>query len=81
MFIFSTKYKEQRVLQPNFLYGIAIFGLMGSFKGAAQKHQIMNYEQLLSSVFSCFHGLKNNLTQFIKVRYSQKNIDNIFIAK
>ena len=64
MFIFTTKYKEQRVLQPNFLHGNAIFGHMGSFKGAAQKHQIMNYEQLLSSVFSCFHGLKNNLKPF-----------------
>ena len=47
MLIFSTKYKEQ----PNFLHGNAIFGHMGSFKGAAQKHQIMNYEQLLSCFF------------------------------
>ena len=54
MYIFSTKYKEQRMLQPNFLHGNAIFGHMGSFKGAAQKHQIMNYEQLLSSVFYVF---------------------------
>ena len=43
MFILSTKFKGQRVLQPNFLHGNAIFGHMGSFKGAAQKHQIMNY--------------------------------------
>ena len=40
------------------LHENAIFGHMGSFKGAAQKHQIINYVQLLSSVFSCFHGLK-----------------------
>ena len=52
------------VFQANFLHGNAIFGHMGNFKGAAQKHQIMNYEQLLSSVFSCSHGLKNNLKQF-----------------
>ena len=42
----------------------AIFSHMGSSKGAAQKHPIMSYEQLLSLVFSCFHGLKNNFKQF-----------------
>ena len=50
--------------QPNFQYGNAIFGRMGSSKESAQKHPIMNYEQLLSSVFSCFHGLKSNLNFF-----------------
>ena len=44
-----------------FQYGNTIFGHMGSSKGAAQKKPIMKYEQLLSSGFSCFHGLKNNL--------------------
>ena len=34
---------------------------MGSSKEAAPKYPIMNYEQLLSSVFPSFHGLKNNL--------------------
>ena len=43
------------------IYGNAIFSHMGSSKGAAQKHSIMNYEQLLSSFFLCFRGLKNNL--------------------
>jgi hypothetical protein len=49
------------VPQLNFQYGNPIFGHMGSSKEAAQKSQIMNYEQLFSSVFSCFRGLKNNL--------------------
>jgi hypothetical protein len=40
------------VLQPNFQYENAIFGRIGSSKGAAQKTQIMNYEQLFSLVFS-----------------------------
>jgi hypothetical protein len=52
------------VPQPNFQYGNAIFGHMGSSKEAAQKHPIMNYEQLLSSVFPSFHGLKDNLKIF-----------------
>ena len=47
--------------QSNFQYGNTNFGHMGSSKEAAQKSSIMNYEQLLSSVFSCFHGLKNDL--------------------
>ena len=31
---------------------------MGSTKKATKKNPIMNYEQLLSSVFTCFHGQK-----------------------
>jgi hypothetical protein len=31
---------------------------MGRAKKAAQKKPIMNYEQLLSLFFSCFHGQK-----------------------
>jgi hypothetical protein len=46
------------VPQPNFQYGKSIFGRMGSSKKAAQKNPNTNYEQLLSSVFSCFHGQK-----------------------
>jgi hypothetical protein len=52
------------VPQPNFQYGKSIFGRIGSSKKAAQKSPIMNYEQLLSSIFSCFHGLKINLKFF-----------------
>ena len=48
--------KEQRVPQPNFQYGKSIFDRMGSSKKAAPKNPNMIYEQLLSSVFSCFHG-------------------------
>ena len=66
MLIFSTKYKEQRVLQPNFLHGNAIFGHMGSFKGAAPKHQIMNFEQLLSSVFFMFSWTKKQSKTILK---------------
>jgi hypothetical protein len=33
-------------------------------KKLPKKSPIMNYEQLLSSVFSCFHGLKINLIFF-----------------
>ena len=51
------KVERQRIRQPNFQYGNAIFGCMGSSKEASQKHLIMTYEQLLSSVFSCFQGL------------------------
>ena len=47
--------------RPNFQYGNTNFGHMDSTKEAAQKSPIMNYEQLLSSVFSCFHGLKDDL--------------------
>ena len=36
---------------------IWIFGHMGS-QGSEEKHPITNYEELLSSFFTCFHGLK-----------------------
>jgi hypothetical protein len=52
------------VPQPNFQDGKSIFGHMGSSKKAAPKDPIMNYEQLLSSVFSCLHGEKNDLIFF-----------------
>jgi hypothetical protein len=52
------------VPQPNFQYGNAIFGHMGSSKEAAQKSKIINYEQLFSLFFSFFRGLKKNLKKF-----------------
>ena len=38
--------------------------VLAVLKKLPKKSPIMNYEQLLSSVFSCFHGLKFNLNFF-----------------
>jgi hypothetical protein len=38
--------------------------IWAALKNAAQKNPIMNYEQLLSSVFSCFHGQKFKFLKF-----------------
>ena len=73
--------------QPNFQYGKSIFGRIGSSKKAAQKSPIMNYEQLLSSVFSCFHGLKfnnfffeNSLASALKICLKKKTtIQKLFL--
>ena len=40
--------------QPNFQYEKSILGHMGSSKEAAQKHPIMNYEQLRARFFQVF---------------------------
>ena len=69
--------------QPNFQYGKSIFGHMGRSKKAAQKNPIMNYEQLLSTVFSCFHGQKFKLFEKIlhcSVR-TKKLLNRIFFKK
>ena len=67
MFIFSTKYKEQRVLQPNFLHGNAIFGHMGSFKGAAQK-------QVISTQLTFSGGMQSSKAVFvIRTEHKRQN--------
>jgi hypothetical protein len=43
------------------IHFLAIWAAQGS---QGKKELIMNYEQLFSLVFSCFHGQKNNLTFF-----------------
>ena len=75
------KVEAQRVLQPNFRYGNAIFGHMGSSKGAAPKNLIINYEQFLSSVYSCFHELKNNLFFLSYCSVHTKKLVNINVKK
>ena len=49
-----------------FLTWIFNFGSYGQLRAVRGKNPIMNYEQLLSSVFSCFHGPKTNNQPFKK---------------
>ena len=57
---FQLQSKKNRGCLGLIQYGNAILGRLGCSKKVARKSPIMNYEQLLSSIFSCFHGLNNN---------------------
>ena len=56
----SKEIVERRHEEPIKFLFLPKMGLLGSQAGNEKKMLVVNYEQLLRAVFSCFHGQKLN---------------------
>ena len=54
---------ERRHGEPIKFLFLPKMGLLGSQAGNEKKMLVVNYEQLLRAVFSCFHGQKLNFSK------------------
>jgi hypothetical protein len=66
---------ERRHREPKKFLFLPKMGLLGSQAGNEKKMLVVNYEQLLRAVFSCFHGQKLNiLNSFLHCRVRTKKL-------